>query len=154
GHDPPDVNGHYRWLESLLILVAALAAIWALVLLQQSGAPSSAGRSRTPTASGSAADTGIPAFSHVYLLILENESAGNVLTPGRMPYLQSLIAKGALATNYQAITHPSQPNYLALFSGSTQGVKDDNVHDVNAANLADQLEEAQRNWSVTAQNVP
>jgi acid phosphatase len=37
------------------------------------------------------------------------------------------------------ITHPSQPNYFALFSGSTQGFTDDNKHDINAPNLANNL---------------
>jgi hypothetical protein len=34
-----------------------------------------------------------------------------------------------------AITHPSQPNYIALFSGSTQGVTDDGLHDLAQPNL-------------------
>src|SRR5262249_42292994 len=33
----------------------------------------------------------------------------------------------------------SQPNYLALFSGSTHGVRDDGLHDIDAPNLAARL---------------
>jgi phosphatidylinositol-3-phosphatase len=59
-----------------------------------------------------------------------------------------------LATNYAAVAHPSQPNYIALFSGSTQGVKDDNRHTVNAANLADQLDAKGKTWKIFEQNFP
>jgi NAD(P)-dependent dehydrogenase (short-subunit alcohol dehydrogenase family) len=41
------------------------------------------------------------------------------------PYINALASTGAVFTDSHAITHPSQPNYLALFSGATQGVKDD-----------------------------
>src|SRR5258708_2919193 len=33
---------------------------------------------------------------------------------------------GALFTQSYAVSHPSQPNYLAMFSGSDQGIADDN----------------------------
>ena len=71
-----------------------------------------------------------------------------------MPYLKSLIAKGGLATAYQAVSRPSQPNYIALFSGDVHDIDDDNVHNVDAANLAAQLEGKGRSWSVSAENVP
>jgi phospholipase C len=70
------------------------------------------------------------------------------------PYLNGLIAKYGLATNYFGVSHPSQPNYLALFSGSLQGVTDDNPHDISATNLADQLEAQGKTWSVFAQDYP
>ena len=45
------------------------------------------------------------------------------------PFINNtLIAGGALMTASSAITHPSQPNYLAFFSGSTQGVTTDSVY--------------------------
>ena len=53
------------------------------------------------------------------------------------PLHQLAGRQGANFTQSYAITHPSQPNYLALFSGSTQGVTDDACpHDVQRqANL-------------------
>ncbi len=57
---------------------------------------------------------------------MENHSYTDILgTPGSAPYLQALAAGGASFTNSFAITHPSEPNYLALYSGSTQGVTTD-----------------------------
>jgi hypothetical protein len=95
----------------------------------------------------------VPLFSHVYLIVMENQEYNAIVGNPNLPYLNSLIARYALATNYHAIAHPSQPNYIALFSGSTQGVQDDDVHNLDAPNLADQLEATGKSWRLYAQNV-
>jgi hypothetical protein len=43
------------------------------------------------------------------------------------PMINEVASRGALFTNSHGIGHPSQPNYLALFSGSTEGVIDDKL---------------------------
>jgi hypothetical protein len=86
--------------------------------------------------------------------VLENRSYGAVVGSPAAPYLNDLIAHGALATNYDAVSHPSQPNYLALFAGSTFGIHDDANHDLSARNLADQLEAHGKTWHVYAQDLP
>ena len=96
----------------------------------------------------------VPTFGHVFLIVLENRSASSVLGSADAPFLNSLAARFGVADAYQAVAHPSQPNYLALFSGSTQGVTDDGVHDVRAASIADQLDATGRTWRVYAENVP
>lgn len=96
----------------------------------------------------------VPATRPVILIVFENKSDKDVLAAADAPYLNELMARGALATDYQAIAHPSQPNYLALFSGSPQGVTDDRAHDLTAPTLADQLEAAGRTWRVFAENYP
>ncbi|WP_426408145.1 alkaline phosphatase family protein [Bradyrhizobium ganzhouense] len=60
--------------------------------------------------------------SHIVVLSLENENYSDIVGSAQAPYLNSLIAQGMLLTNDYGVTHPSQPNYIALFSGSTQGV--------------------------------
>jgi hypothetical protein len=85
---------------------------------------------------------------------MENRSYGAIVRNRNAPYLNRLIARYGLATNYRAVAHPSEPNYLALFSGSTQGVRDDGVHRLAGRNLADQLAAKGRTWRVYAQNVP
>ena len=87
-------------------------------------------------------------------MVMENREFGSIVGNASAPYLNSLIARYRLATAYTAVAHPSEPNYLALFSGSTQGVTDDGVYDLVASNLADQLEAHARSWRVFAQNVP
>jgi hypothetical protein len=113
------------------------------------GVAPSVGGVATPDQAGA-----LPAFSHVYLIVLENHGLSSILNSPDAPYLHSLIAAYGLAMDYRAVAHPSEPNYLALFSGSTQGVADDGVHDIAAPTIADQLEAAGRSWRVYAQNVP
>ncbi len=85
---------------------------------------------------------------------MENKSYGDIAGNSTAPYVNSLIATYGLATNYNGVAHPSEPNYLALFSGSTQGVTDDGNHDLSGQTLADQLEAHDKTWQVYAQNVP
>jgi Phosphoesterase family. len=90
----------------------------------------------------------------VYVIVMENTEYGSIVGSSAAPYINGLIAQYGLATNYDAVSHPSEPNYLALFSGSTQGVADDGIYDINGNNLADQLEAHGKTWSVFAENVP
>ena len=93
-------------------------------------------------------------FSHVFLIVLENKSEPDIIGSPNAPYLNSLIEQYGLAADYQGVAHPSQPNYLAIFSGSTQEVFDDDVHDISAPSIADQLEAVGRTWRVFAENLP
>ena len=95
-----------------------------------------------------------PALGHVWVIVLENKAFEQVIGSSDAPYLNELAGTSGLATDYLAVTHPSQPNYLALFSGSTQRVTDNEPHDIDAANLAEQLDAAGRSWHVYAENVP
>ncbi len=104
-----------------------------------------------PTATGASPSL---SFSHVYLIVMENKNYSEIVGNAKAPYINSLIAKYGLATKYDAVAHPSEPNYLALFSGSTQGVTDDGVYNLDGQNLADQLEAHGKTWQVFAQNVP
>jgi phosphatidylinositol-3-phosphatase len=96
----------------------------------------------------------LPAFSHVYVIVMENKEYSSIVGDRHAPYINRLIAQNGLATRYFAVTHPSEPNYLALFSGSTQGVRDDRIHRISAPNVADQLEAHGHSWAVFAENVP
>lgn len=77
------------------------------------------------TAGVFAAAAKVPIPDHVILVMEENHSYSEIIGSSQAPYINSLADSGALFTNSFAITHPSQPNYLELFSGSTQGVTDD-----------------------------
>lgn len=94
------------------------------------------------------------AVQHIYLIMMENKEYTEIVANPQAPYLNSLIANFGLATNYLSIAHPSQPNYITLFSGSTQGVTSDSRYDLAATNLADQVEAGRLTWKLFAQNVP
>jgi hypothetical protein len=99
--------------------------------------------------------TAWPKIGHIYEIILENHEAGSIIGNGSAPYINALARQYGLATNYTAVSHPSLPNYLALWSGSTQGVRDNGVHDfTKGRTLADQITASGRTWHVAAQNVP
>ena len=88
----------------------------------------------------SPAASGVPRPDHVVIVIFENTSAGSILGNPQAPYFNQLANSGANFTNSKAIEHPSEPNYLDLFSGSNQGVSDDSCpHTFSTANEGSQL---------------
>ncbi len=68
---------------------------------------------------------GVPRPSHIVIVVEENQPASAIYGSSQAPYINSLAQGGAQMTQSYGITHPSEPNYLALFSGSTQGVTGD-----------------------------
>ncbi len=92
-----------------------------------------------PGASGSPVPGHTP--DHVLVVIFENKSYRQLAGAAQAPWINKLMAGSAVFTDAHAITHPSQPNYLALFSGSTQAVTDDHcpVDLANQPNLGHQL---------------
>lgn len=77
----------------------------------------------------------VPTPAHVVIVVEENRSQTNIIGNKSAPYINQLAANGAMMTQSFAEVHPSEPNYYALFAGSTLGVKD-NVCPVNAGNTA------------------
>jgi acid phosphatase len=89
---------------------------------------------------GTSATVALPRPDHVVVAIFENEDAADIVGSGEAPYLTSLAEAGAEFTDAHGETHPSQPNYLALFSGSTHGVEDNTCPvKLTGDNLASQL---------------
>jgi len=93
-----------------------------------------------------AVEKNLPQPDHVVVVILENHSFNQIVDPNRAPFIYSLAVGGALFVNAFAVSHPSQPNYFALFSGSTQGVRDNKDHIFDAPTLASALAAARKNF--------
>jgi acid phosphatase len=66
----------------------------------------------------------VPRSRHVYIVAEENRSYEHIVGSSSMPYLNSLLAKGGLATQFYANQHGSLENYLIVTSG--QKLTDDN----------------------------
>jgi hypothetical protein len=96
----------------------------------------------------------MPALGHVWVIVLENRGFEQVVGSPDAPYLNGLIEQHGLAEAFHAVARPSQPNYLALFSGSTHGVTDNEPHHIDAPTLADQIEASGRTWRQHSENVP
>jgi phosphatidylinositol-3-phosphatase len=94
----------------------------------------------------SVAENILPQPDHVVVAILENHSLRQIMKPSRAPFICRLAANGALFVNAFGVAHPSAPNYFALFSGSTQGISDNNDHSFKAPNLAEALLAAGRSF--------
>ena len=70
----------------------------------------------------------LPKPDHIVIVIEENHSYNNIIGNSSAPYINGLATDnyGASFTQSYGVTHPSQPNYLYLFSGDNQGVTNDN----------------------------
>ncbi len=64
-------------------------------------------------------------IEHVVWILMENKDYSSVIGGGSAPFINRLAHTYGLATDYSAISHPSLPNYIALTSGSDQGITDD-----------------------------
>jgi PKD repeat protein len=102
-----------------------------------------------------AAVTSVPRPDHIVIVLEENRAEQNILGNPDAPFINSLAASGANMTSFFAETHPSQPNYLALFSGSTQGVTDDSCpHAFATANLGAQVIGAGLDFTGYSESLP
>jgi phosphatidylinositol-3-phosphatase len=85
----------------------------------------------------------------------ENHPLPSIIGRSDARYFTSLARSGASMTGMYAITHPSEPNYLALFSGSTKGLTDDSCpHTYRGTNLGNQLRRAKRSFVGYAEGLP
>ena len=66
-----------------------------------------------------------PAWRHVVWIVLENKGYDQIMAAPAAPYLNRMAALCGEAASFFAETHPSLPNYIAMTSGSTQGIADD-----------------------------
>jgi phosphatidylinositol-3-phosphatase len=98
----------------------------------------------------------IPQPAHVVIVVEENRSQANIIGSKSTPFINALAAHGAMMAQSFAETHPSEPNYLALFAGSTFGVTKDvcPVNGGNVPNLASELLAAGYTFIGYAEDLP
>lgn len=143
---PPTLRSpHVRPSGGIALILAALSLFFALGMLTTHPSPVKPALPAAP----------IPAFKHIFVIVLENRGYEELLGSSQAPYLNALAHQYALADNYYAIYHPSLPNYLALTGGDTFGVSSDCTDCfVNAPNLLDQLEAAHKSWKAYMESMP
>jgi hypothetical protein len=94
---------------------------------------------------------------HTVIVIEENHSYSEIIGSSSAPYINTLVAQGALLTNATAVMHPSQPNYLAFFSGSPQGTTSDTTPTnvpFTTANLGAELIAAGKTFTGYSETLP
>jgi acid phosphatase len=93
------------------------------------------------------------------LVVIEENHTIEQMRDG-MPYLAGLADRYGYATHWRAITHPSEPNYLAIAAGSTFGITDDRspaAHEErlsNAVTVFDQALASDRTAATYAESMP
>jgi hypothetical protein len=99
-------------------------------------------------ADSATAGAGLPRPDHVVIVMLENKDEADVRRERR-------TSDRWRRPDMHAETHPSQPNYIALFSGDTQGIDDNDCpHSIDAANLASELTAAGFTFTGYAEGLP
>jgi acid phosphatase len=97
----------------------------------------------------------VPQLQHIIMVVMENHSYNQVRFE---PYTASLIDSGASFGASYGVTHPSQPNYLALWSGGTQGVIDNSCpppgSPFSSENLGHACEAAGVSWRAYSEDLP
>jgi Phosphoesterase family len=126
-------------------IAATTLALAALLALSISARIVSAGSVTASTLSANAAIT------KIMTVVLENTNYEDAL---RQPFLASLASRGALLSHFSAESHPSQPNYIAMISGSTFGVTSDGNVNLDGRHIGDLLDAEGLQWKVYAEGYP
>jgi hypothetical protein len=91
-------------------------------------------------------------FKHVFVIMMENTGYDALIGNTNAPFVNQAASRYGLATSYFGVTHPSQPNYIAATSGSTNGVADDNDTTIDVPNIVDQLDSKHKTWKAYMQS--
>lgn len=90
-------------------------------------------------------------FSRIITFMFENHSEREVLAD---PNFQKYTNLGRGLENYFGITHPSQPNYIAMTAGDYFGQATDSNVDLPYSNICDLLEGAGLSWKAYMEDFP
>jgi hypothetical protein len=132
----------------LLRVVRSLIVSTLVLVLYGCGGVTGAGKS----SSGDSAT--VPQVQSVAVVVLENTNYSDVVGSANMPYLNGLIAQGALAAQYYANTHPSLPNYFIMTTGQAIANGDSFTGVVSNANVVRELSASGKSWKVYAESIP
>jgi hypothetical protein len=81
-------------------------------------------------------------YEHVVWIVFENKDYDHVIGHRDAPYFNTLARACGVAANFIAEVHPSAPNYVAMTSGGTHGLANDDDpvgHPIHARSIFSQL---------------
>ncbi|HEX6797133.1 MAG TPA: alkaline phosphatase family protein [Ktedonobacterales bacterium] len=142
------LRGWHGWRKALAVGSAICGVGLAALMVAAMVAPS--GMVRADPGSGNRSS--LKNFQHVFIIMMENTSYSSLIGNPNAPWINSAAQTYGLATSYFGVTHPSQPNYIAATSGSTNGVTSDNDTTINVPNIVDQLEAHGKSWTAYMQS--
>ncbi|WP_249009874.1 alkaline phosphatase family protein [Conexibacter sp. DBS9H8] len=113
--------------HSITAWAVLAAAVLAGVVFTPGGAATAAvHRQMASAAPDASAAPGLPPIRHVFVIVLENESASTTFPasgPSPVPYLgDTMRAEGAFLPNYYGTGHESNDNYISMVSGQAPNV--------------------------------
>ena len=104
------------------------------------------------------ADAAPHRYDHVVIVIEENTDYAQVLGDRvAAPFINELADGGVNFTEFYAITHPSQPNYIQFFSGDNQGITTNTrpaTYPWSVPNLGAELFAAGRTFRGYSEDIP
>lgn len=113
--------------------------------------------SATPLASGGpcgSASSPPAQYDHVVWVVMENKAYASIIGSASAPYENQLAAQCGSAVNFFAETHPSLPNYIAMTSGSPQGIADDNPPSSHPLDVPSIFSQLGGNWRSLQESMP
>jgi hypothetical protein len=134
-----------RLRASLGRVAAGLLSVCASTLVALAAAPASVARAA------------LPRPAHIVVIVEENRSFDQIVGVRAAPYINRLIRAGALFVDAHGVTHPSLPNYFALFAGLTNGNGDGcpaTGISSEAPNVASELIAAHRSFAAYSESLP
>lgn len=137
-----------RWRQVAIVVATTIA------LAGGAATPVSDAATLAPTPTAPCGYPNLPVhYTHVVWILLENVGYSLVGSPSA-PYFNALASECGLATNDHAVAHPSLPNYVALTSGSTQGISDDGEPSAHPLRVASIFSQLRGRWRAYAQSMP
>lgn len=145
----------------LAVVVIAIAAVGAHFM--QSSSTQNVPTTSTPStivSSSSASTTiepGSSTIKHIIVIVLENGEYSSVINNSRAPYENILADRYALAADYFAVSHPSEPNYVSMIAGSTLNITNDGSVSQNrrsVTNLVDLFRMYNVSWKSYQESMP
>lgn len=135
-------------------LRVALAGATAVLL---TATAAMAGNASTAQDSSGEARGGRSHLDHIFVIMMENHSKTSIIDNPHTPYFTQLAHTYGMADHYYGVTHPSMPNYVAAISGDNFSIQDDedeNVTNLGARNLVDQLQSHHKSWAAYMDTLP
>jgi hypothetical protein len=133
-----------------------LTAIVVLATLAVGSAPAAKTSRGAVVASGPCGTNPNPParYKHVVWIVMENKGYSDVIGSSLAPYINTIAQQCGVATNFSAESSPSLPNYIAMTSGSTQGISDDDDPSSHRLAVPSIFSQVRSNWRALEESMP
>ena len=93
-------------------------------------------------------------YRHVVWIVMENKGYSQIIDSANAPYINALAQQCGVATRFAAESHPSLPNYIAMTTGSLQGISDDSDPSAHRLFVPSIFSQLGTTWRALAESMP